>query len=79
MELEEMTSMKTFIVTYEIEGYLEAAVDAETLEEAMKSAEGRIRDADFGEVFGIRGEAISVDDLDGNNLWEITDPEEPVE
>ena len=71
--------MKTFFVLYKVEGYFEAGVGAETLEEAMKSAEGRFRDADFGEVFGIKGEAISVDDLDGNNLWEITDPEEPEE
>ena len=71
--------MKTFFVLYKVEGYFEAGVGAETLEEAMKSAEGRFRDADFGEVFGIKGEAISVDDLDGNNLWEITDPEEPDE
>ena len=71
--------MKTFFVLYKVEGYFEAGVGAETLEEAMKSAEGRFRDADFGEVFGIKGEAISVDDLDGKNLWEITDPEEPDE
>ena len=71
--------MKTFFVLYKVEGYFEAGVGAETLEEAMKSAEGRFRDADFGEVFGIKGEAISVDDLDGNNLWEKAESAEPAE
>ena len=71
--------MKTFFVLYKVEGYFEAGVGAETLEEAMNSAEGRFRDADFGEVFGIKGEAISVDDLDGKNLWEKVEPSEPAE
>ena len=45
---------KTFYITYKIEARFIAAVDAESLEEAMEAAEGRYHDATFGEAEDIR-------------------------
>ena len=61
---------KTFYITYKIEARFIAAVDAESLEEAMEAAEGRYHDADFGEAEDIEGEAIIAEDEDGNFVWE---------
>ena len=61
---------KTFYITYKIEARFIAAVDAETLEEAMDAAEGRYHDADFGEAEDIEGEPIIAEDQDGNFVWE---------
>ena len=61
---------KTFYITYKIEARFIAAVDAESLEEAMEAAEGRYHDADFGEAVDIEGEPIIAEDQDGNFVWE---------
>ena len=61
---------KTFYITYKIEARFIAAVDAESLEEAMEAAEGRYHDADFGEAEDIEGEPIIAEDEDGNFVWE---------
>ena len=62
--------MQTYFVTYRVEAHFLAAVDAENLEEALKSAEGRFQDASFGEAKDIEGEAIVVEDWNGNFIWE---------
>ena len=61
---------KTFYITYKIEARFITAVEAESLEEAMKAAEGQYCDADFGEAEDIEGEAIIAEDQDGNFIWE---------
>ena len=62
--------MHTFYITYKIEARFIAAVDAESLEEAMEAAEGRYHDATFGEAEDIEGEPIIAEDQDGNFVWE---------
>ena len=62
--------MQTFYVTYKFEARFIVAVDAENIDEALESAKGRFEDADFGEAEDIEGEAIIVEDWDGNFIWE---------
>ena len=62
--------MQTYFVTYKVEARFIAEVDAENLEEALKSAEGCFQNATFGEAEDIEGEAIIVEDWNGNFIWE---------
>ena len=62
--------MKTYWVTFKMEARFECPVDAESIQEALKEAQWRFEDADFGEASDIDGEAITVEDERGNILWE---------
>jgi len=62
--------MGKFYVTYKIEASYIAEVEAENLEEAKSKAESEYIDADFGKAEDIDGEAIIVEDENGNYVWE---------
>ena len=60
-----------YYVTYKVEARYIAEVEADSLEEAMKKAESEYLDADFGAIDEVvDGEAIIVEDADGNYVWE---------
>ena len=59
-----------YFVRFKIDARYETEVDAESLEEAKTIATDNYVDADFGEVRDIEGEIISIEDHDGNFLWE---------
>lgn len=59
-----------YYVTYKIDARYVAAVEADSLEEAMKKAEYKYYDADFGEARDIDGEAIMVEDENENYIFE---------
>ena len=59
-----------YYVTYRIEARYIAEVEANTLEEAMKKAEYKYYDADFGLARDIEGEAIIAEDENGNYVYE---------
>ena len=59
-----------YYVTYKIEARYIAEVEADSLEEAMEKAESEYIDADFGVAEDIDGEAIIVEDENGNYIWE---------
>lgn len=59
-----------YYVTYKVEARYIAEVEADSLEEAMREAESKYIDADFGEAIDIDGEAIMAEDENGNYIWE---------
>ena len=59
-----------YYVTYKIDARYIAEVEAENIEEAKQKAEGKFRDADFGEAEDIDGEAIIIEDENENYVWE---------
>lgn len=59
-----------YYVTYKVEARYIAEVEADSLEEAMEKAESEYIDADFGVAEDIDGEAIIVEDENGNYIWE---------
>ena len=59
-----------YYVTYKINARYIAEVEAENIEEAKQKAEGKFSDADFGEAEDIDGEAIIVEDNNGDYVWE---------
>lgn len=59
-----------YYVTYKIDARYIAEVEAENLEEAKKKAEDKFLDADFGEAEDIDGEAIIIEDENGDYIWE---------
>lgn len=61
--------MKYYVI-YKIEARYIAEVEADSLEEAKKKAESEYVDADFGAAEDIGGEAIIVEDDNGNYIWE---------
>lgn len=62
--------MTTFYVTYKVESRYIASVEADCKETALKEAENKFQDADFGDAEDIEGEAIIIEDEDGNYVWE---------
>ena len=59
-----------FYVTHKIEARYIAAVEADNVEDALKKAQDELSNADFGEAEDIDGEAVNVEDADGNRVWE---------
>ena len=59
-----------YYVTYRVDARYVAEVEAESLEDAMKKAESEYIDADFGAAEDISGEAVIVEDENGNYIWE---------
>lgn len=59
-----------YYVTYKIDARYIAEVEAENIEEAKQKAEDKFLDADFGNAEDIDGEAIIVEDNNGDYVWE---------
>ena len=59
-----------YYVTYHIDARYIAEVEADNLQEAMEKAESEYIDADFGAAEDIDGEAVIVEDENGNFVWE---------
>ena len=59
-----------YYVTYKVEAIYIAEVEADNLEEAMEKAESEYIDANFGVAEDIDGEAIIVEDENGDFIWE---------
>ena len=59
-----------YYVTYKVEARYIAEVEAENIEEAIKTADAKYADADFGAAEDIDGEAIIVEDEKGDYVWE---------
>ena len=59
-----------YYVTYKIDARYVTEVEADNLEEAMKKAEDKYMDADFGVAEDINGKQIIVEDENGNYAWE---------
>jgi hypothetical protein len=55
---------KKMWVTFKVDARYTAEVEADSIEEAIKKANSRFGDADFGEAHDIDGEAIIVEDED---------------
>ena len=59
-----------YYITYSVDERYIAEVEADSIEEALREAECLYMDADFGEACDIDGEAIIVEDKNGNFVWE---------
>jgi len=59
-----------YYVNYCINARYVAEVDAEDVEDAKRKAYGEYIDADFGMAADIDGEIISIEDENGNYVWE---------
>ena len=59
-----------YYVTYRIDARYIVEVEADNLEDALREAEASYIDADFGEARDIDGEAIIVEDENGNFVFE---------
>ena len=59
-----------YYVTYKVDARYIAKVEAESIEEALIKAADEFSDADFGVAEDIDGEAIIIEDEDGNYVWE---------
>lgn len=59
-----------YYVTYKIDARYIAEVEANNLEEALKKAECEYYDAYFGAARDIDGEAIMIEDENGNFIFE---------
>ena len=59
-----------YYVTYKVEARYIAEVEADSLEESMEKAESEYIDANFGVAEDIDGEAIIVEDENGDFIWE---------
>jgi hypothetical protein len=59
-----------YYVTYKIDARYIAEVEAENIEEAKQKAEDKFLDADFGNAEDINGEAMIIEDNNGDYVWE---------
>lgn len=59
-----------YYVTYKVEARYIAKVEANNIKEALDKANNKYIDADFGEAEDIDGEAIIIEDENGNYVWE---------
>ena len=57
-------------VTHSVTARYVSEVDADNIEEAIKKADIEFSEADFGEAKDIDGNAIVVEDENGNYVWE---------
>lgn len=62
--------MQTYYVTYAIDARFVAEVQARNETEALNKAEDEFYSADFGAARDICGEAVVVEDENGNCVWE---------
>ena len=59
-----------YYVTFKIDARYVAEVEADSIEEALKKADSKYIDADFGVAQDIDGESIIIEDENGNFVWE---------
>ena len=59
-----------YYVKYAVKARYLAEVEADSLEAAMRLAEDKFFEANFGEAEDIDGDVIYVEDNDGNYVWE---------
>lgn len=59
-----------YYVTHRVEARHVVGVDADNVDDAIKKANDAFSEADFGAATDIDGEAIIVEDEDGNYVWE---------
>ena len=59
-----------YYVTYSVHSRFIAKVDAENIEEAKEKADMKFAEADFGAALDTDGDAIIVEDSNGNRVWE---------
>ena len=58
-----------YYVTYAINAFYVAEVEADNLEEARKKAVDKYCEADFGEITDADGDQLMVEDEDDNVIW----------
>ena len=63
-----------YFVTFKVDARFVAAVEAENPEKAIAEAKLRFYDADCGEFEDIQGEETTVEDENGNYVWERRGP-----
>ena len=59
-----------YYVTFKVDARYIAEVEADNSKEAKKKAENSFSNADFGAAEDIDGVAVTVEDEDGNYIWE---------
>ena len=59
-----------YYVTFKVDARYVTEVDAESVDIAKTKATDSFCKADFGDVEEIDGDVLSVEDKDGNRLWE---------
>lgn len=59
-----------YYISFAVEGRYIAGIEANSYYNAKKKAEQEFSNADFGELRDVDGEAIIVEDEDGNYVWE---------
>lgn len=59
-----------YYVKFKVDARFVAEVEADSIEEARVKASASFSDADFGAAEDIDGEAVDVEDADGNCVWE---------
>lgn len=68
--------MNIYYVSYQIDARYIAEVEADSLEEAIRRSKEKFSGADFGDASDIDGNPITVEDAEGNFIWEKGDPSE---
>lgn len=64
---------KDMYVTFKIIGEYTVHVNAETVEDALKKGEEEIGEIYFGDIDFEENEALYIEDIDGNRLWNSED------
>lgn len=59
-----------YYVTFALDARYIAEIEADNLEDAMKKADEEYMNADFGTAQDIDGKKVTVEDEDGNYVWE---------
>jgi len=70
MATKENDAKQKFFVTFAVDGRFVAEVEADSVEDAKEKASSKYLGANFGDVETVDGEVISVEDADGDFVWE---------
>lgn len=60
-----------FYVTHRVTARYISEVEADNIQEALTKANEEFSEADFGEAEDIDGEAVNIEDENGNRRWEV--------
>ena len=71
LKVEKPSKPKKFYVTYRIDARFTAEVEANTEEEAKEKSVSVWYEADFGQAKDVDGEIVSVEDEEGNVIYEL--------